>query len=265
MTVYARTAQYPSTGTGSGSVSFSCCSVQTDLGRFFCMLVVVGAVNTVISVRLHLDFPAKPFEKLNWQNASVRRGLIQFKIKQNTGSKLQELHWKLETRIHCLGETLGKWEHVYLLCWGCFVSSKKINQPKHSPQTNWQQKGCSEPKELEFLVKTFILSALSRLGTWSQGSCQQLLTLMLSAFQDRLTSQEQVFNQSSIWSLHYNKLMIKSLFSPLINVILKLGKMSTTAVIAGNSGFSSKSWNSKLCNFHRHGPQCNSIGKEYQV
>lgn len=55
----------------------------------------MGTVKTEISVRLHLDFPTKPYEKLNWQNASVGRGLMHFKTKQNTPSKLQELHWIL--------------------------------------------------------------------------------------------------------------------------------------------------------------------------
>lgn len=70
-------------------------------------LALVGTVNTEVSVRLHLDFPTKPFGKLNWQNASVGRELIHLKIKQNTHSKLQELHWMLGSslkteQVHCL-------------------------------------------------------------------------------------------------------------------------------------------------------------------
>lgn len=138
----------------------------------------------------------------------------------------------------------------------CFLSSKKIQPTNAQPTNKLAAEGMQRAKGARIPCEDHSFCPyLSRLGTWSQGSCQQLLRIMSSVFQDRPTSKEQVFNQSSIWSLHYSKLMVKSLFSPLINdVILKLGKMSSAAVIAGNSGFSSKNWNSRSNNFHRQGP-----------
>lgn len=96
---------------------------QIDLVRFLvvvCSAALVGTVNIEVSVQLHLDFPMKPFEKLNWQNASLGRGLIHFKIKQNTPSKLQELHWTLGSswKMEYIAlERLGESENMCI----CFV------------------------------------------------------------------------------------------------------------------------------------------------